>query len=118
MMVGIWIRKATGVMWPMALVRVLFWLALCLLIGALLPAAVAALGNEGPSRHVGITAAATPVVQSATYRYAGQPDGTTAVQRSQGRGLTWTIPALATLLGVAILAAMVTLGWKAAAAAP
>jgi hypothetical protein len=112
-MAGTWIRKITGVMWPVALMRILLWLALCLLIGALLPAAVAALGNDGPSRHVDVTTAATSVGHAPTYRYAGQPDGTTAVQPSRDRGLTWTMPALATLMGLAILAAMVTPIWRA-----
>ena len=68
--------------------RVMFGLTICLLIGALAPAGAAA-------QTVGTTSSTIPVTQPAAYRFAGQPDGTTQVQRSQDGGLTW--PAVGTI---------------------
>ena len=56
------------------------------------------------AQSVGTTASTTPVAQPETYRYAGQPDGTTEVQRSQDGSLTWSavgmIPELVAQLAV------------------
>jgi HEAT repeat protein len=89
MMLGKWIRQTTGVLWPTALMHVMFWLTICLLIGALTPVAVAALGKQGIVQAAGTMTSTTQVAQATTYRYVGQPNGTTEVQRSQDGGLTW-----------------------------
>ncbi len=81
-MIGKWIRKTTGILWLKSPMRVMFALTVCLLIGGLAPAGAAA-------QTVGATSSTIPVTQPATYRYAGRPDGTTQVQRSQDGGLTW-----------------------------
>lgn len=83
MMIGRWIRKTTGALWPRASIRAMVLLTICLLLlGALAPASAGA-------QEAGPTASTTPVTQPTTYRYAGQPDGTTEVQRSMDAGLTW-----------------------------
>lgn len=60
-----------------------------MLIGALAPSTVYALGSQGLPPVAGTAVSTAPVTQAASYRYAGQPNGTTEVQRSQDEGLTW-----------------------------
>jgi hypothetical protein len=56
-MIGKWIRKTTRALWPVAPMRVMFWLTICLLVGAIAPAAAVALGSYGVAQAAGTTAA-------------------------------------------------------------
>ena len=49
---------------------------------------------KGLVQDVGITASTTQMAIPAAYRYTGEPDSTTEVQRSNDAGLTW--PAVGT----------------------
>ena len=73
-MVGNWIRKMTGVRWPIALI------ARDVLTDDLLADRRAYAGSSLGAEHHGVaqvagtTDSTTPVAQPATYRYAGQPE--------------------------------------------
>ena len=73
----------------MVLMRVMFCLALCALIGGIAPIAAASHRDTGVPQRAGIAASAALDTQHATYRYTGRPDGTTQVQRSIDGGRTW-----------------------------
>jgi HEAT repeat protein len=89
MMIAKWFHKTSGRRWLTALTHVMFWLTICLLIGTLLPTAVAARDKGGVTPTANPLTATNPIVTAATYRYMGQSNGTTAVQRSPDGGVTW-----------------------------
>ena len=74
------------------------------LIGGKAPLAVAYHLDAGVPQGGGTTVSAALDAQPTLYRYAGQPDGTTEVQRSQDGGFTWAtvgmIPELVAQLAV------------------
>lgn len=70
----------------MTLMRVMFCLALCALIGGMAPIAAASHRDTTVLQQAGTPALDAP---QATYRYISQPDGTTQVQRSTDGGRTW-----------------------------
>jgi HEAT repeats len=73
-----------------ALMRVMFCLALCALIGGLAPLAAASHRDTGVPQRADTAASAAPDAQPATYRYTSLPNGTSQVQRSIDGGGTWT----------------------------
>ena len=73
-----------------ALMRVLFCLALCALIGGLAPLAAAAPRDTGVPQRADTAASAALDAQPVTYRYTSQTNGTTQVQRSIDGGSTWS----------------------------
>jgi hypothetical protein len=73
-----------------ALMRVMFCLALCALVGGLAPLAAAAPRDTGVPQRADTAASAAPDAQPATYRYTSRTDGTTQVQRSIDGGSTWS----------------------------
>jgi len=73
-----------------ALMRVVFCLALCVLIGGLAPLAAASHSDTGVAQGVDTAASTAPDAQHATYRYTSLPNGTSRVQRSIDGGSTWT----------------------------
>ena len=109
-MVGQWtsqVRKIVGIQIgsrQVALMRVMLCLTLCVLVGGIAPIAAASHRDTGVPQGGGSTASAALDAQPATYRYTGQPDGTTMVQRSKDGGLTWPtvgmIPELVAQLAV------------------
>jgi HEAT repeat protein len=72
------------------LMRVLFCLALCALIGGLAPLAAAAPRDTGVPQQAYTAASVAPDAQPATYRYMSGANGTTQVQRSIDGGSTWS----------------------------
>ena len=89
MMIAKWIHKTSGRRWSTTLTHVMFWLTTCVLIGTLMPTAVAARDNGGLTPTANPMTATNSVASAATYRYIGQSNGTTAVQRSRDGGVTW-----------------------------
>jgi hypothetical protein len=72
------------------LMRVMFGLALCTLIGGIAPLAAASQRDTGVPQRAVTAASAALDAQHATYRYASLSNGTTQVQRSIDGGSTWT----------------------------
>jgi hypothetical protein len=73
----------------MALMRVLFCLALCALIGGIAPIAAASHRDTAVSQEADSAASAALDTQPTPYRYTSRPDGGTQVQRSLDGGRTW-----------------------------
>jgi HEAT repeat protein len=73
-----------------ALMRVMFCLALCALIGGLAPLAAAAPRDTGVPQRADTVASAALDAQPVTYRYTSRTNGTTQVQRSIDGGSTWS----------------------------
>jgi HEAT repeat protein len=74
----------------MALMGVMFCLALCALIGGAAPLAAASPRDTGFPQRADTAASTAPDAQHATYRYTSLPDGASQVQRSLDAGSTWT----------------------------
>ena len=74
----------------MALMRVLFCLALCALIGGIAPIAAASHRDTAVPQQADTAASAALATLPTSYRYASRPDGGTQMQRSLDGGRTWT----------------------------
>ena len=73
----------------MALMRVLFCLALCALIGGIAPTAAASHRDTALPQQADTASSAALDAQPTPYRYTSRPDGGTQVQRSLDGGRTW-----------------------------
>jgi HEAT repeat protein len=73
-----------------ALMRVLFCMALCALIGGLAPLAAAAPRDTGVPQRADTAVSAALDAQPVTYRYNSLPNGASQVQRSIDGGSTWS----------------------------